>query len=196
MFRASTIIRNAREDKGLSIEEISKKLKINSKYLSSIEDERAADFPDEPYCSLIIKDYSNFLGLNSEDVLSLFRRDFATSCKVKPVTHSNISLTPHHTFRVLTIASILLFIAYLSFEYIKFNRAPSLKVNWPDLNGPQLEISGITDPESTVRVNNDLILVDPSGSFKKTINVATESTVIVESKSQSGKTTVLEKTYK
>lgn len=199
MLRASTIIKNAREDRGLSLSDISKKLKINIKYLSSIEEERVVDFPEEPYCSLIIKDYSNYLGLNGNDILSLFRRDFSVSCPVPKNNRSHLlSFTPYHTFRILTVAAVLFFIGYLSSEYIKFNRAPTLNIDWPEVNNSSVvEVSGVTDPESTVRINNDLILVDPSGSFRKTINIATpEGRVVVEARSQSGKVTILEKTYK
>jgi len=197
MFRSSIILKNAREDKSLDISEVSKKLKISTKYLEAIENEDKNNFPAEPYCSLIIKDYANFLGLNGEDILSLFRRDFAAPCKQKPTTLHQMSLTPQNTFKFATLISIILFFSYLVFEYIKFNRPPTLKVNWPEKSSNTLDLSGITDSEATVRINNDLIVVDPSGSFKKTINLATpEAKIVVESKSQSGKTTTVEKTYK
>ena len=82
MFRVSTIFKNTRLDKELEFSEISKKLKIPAKYLEAIEDEKIANFPQEPYCSLIVKDYANFLGLNGEEILSLFRRDFAQKVKI------------------------------------------------------------------------------------------------------------------
>ena len=82
MFRVSTILKNTRLDKELEFSEISKKLKIPAKYLEAIEDEKIANFPQEPYCSLIVKDYANFLGLNGEEILSLVRRDFAQKVKI------------------------------------------------------------------------------------------------------------------
>ena len=195
MFKASIILKNAREDKDLSIEEVSKKLKISTKYLQAIEGEQKSAFPDEPYCSLIIKDYANFLGLNGDDVISLFRRDFAGNSKSATATNNQFSITPQFTFRLATIAVIILFISYIVLEYLKFNRPPELKVDWP-LASNSAEISGVTDPESTIRVNNDLIIVDQLGKFHKNLDLSrTNTKVVIESKSPSGKTTVVEKTY-
>jgi len=76
MFRASSLLKNTRLDKEWELADISKKLKISIKYLQAIEDEDIVNFPQEPYCSLIIKDYADYLGLNGSDIVSLFRRDF------------------------------------------------------------------------------------------------------------------------
>ena len=196
MFKASVILKNAREDKDLSIEEVSKKLKISAKYIRAIEGEQKANFPEEPYCSLIIKDYACFLGLNGDDLISLFRRDFASNFKSPISATANFSITPQSTFRVATIVAIFIFVSYIFVEYLKFNRPPELHVDWP-LASTAAEITGQTDPESTIRVNNDLIIVDHSGKFHKSINLSQPATkVVVESKSPSGKTTVVEKLYK
>jgi hypothetical protein len=56
--------------------------------------------------------------------------------------------------------------------------------------GSSIELTGVTDPESTVRVNNDLIIVNTKGDFQKKINLINgNNKIIVESKSPSGKTT-------
>ena len=199
MFRASIILKNAREDHSLEIGEVSKKLKISAKYLDAIESENKAKFPEEPYCSLIIKDYANFLGLNGDDVLSLFRRDFANSAKISSPGHKWSLFTPQFTFRIAMIVSVILFSSYLITEYLKFNRPPPLTVNWPSdasLHESSFNLTGITDPESTVRINDNLIIVDQNGSFEKkiTLSGSDPSTIVVESKSPSGKITTEKKT--
>lgn len=200
MLRVSLILKNARQDKDLEIYEISKKLKIPAKYLEAIENETNSSFPHEPYCSLIVKDYANFLGLNGEDILPIFRRDYAELIKEKQAISPKVFFTPQYTFKFAVILSIIVFVAYLSFEYLKFNRPPSLTIDWPNENSisanSTVEISGVTDPESTVRINNDLIIVDTNGNFQKKVNISSPDTkIVIESKSISGKTTVLEKTY-
>lgn len=200
MYRASIILKNARSDKALTLDEVSKKLKIPIKYLESIENENILCFPQEPYCSLIIKDYADFLGLNGQQTLGLFRRDFAQKRKPKTIKKSFISFTPQFTFTIIISLFVILFSLYLIFEYIKFNRPPKLKVNWPTgdiVSGEILEIKGTTDPESTVRVNQDLVIVDPNGNFTKKINLQNQETkVVIESKSPSGKVTQEEETIR
>jgi cytoskeletal protein RodZ len=200
MFRVSLILKNAREDKALNYAEISQKLKIPAKYLEALETEQIKNFPPDPYCSLIVKDYANFLGLNGNDVLSLFRRDFDRRSKNKAAKTNLVNFTPQFTFRLGFIVVVLAFAFYLVNEYIKYNQPPHLKVNWPEksliANNP-IEITGSTDDDATVRVNQDLIIVDSNGNFKKQLTLPpTETKIVVESKSPSGKTTVVEKIYK
>lgn len=200
MFRVSLILKNAREDKALNYAEISQKLKVPVKYLEALENEQIKNFPQEPYCSLIVKDYATFLGLNGDDVLSLFRRDFDRRSKNKAAKTNLVNFTPQFTFRLGFILVIFAFAFYLVNEYIKFNRPPRLKVNWPEIGlitNNLLKITGSTDNDATVRVNQDLIIVDSNGNFNKQLTLfPTETKIVVESKSPSGKTTVVEKIYK
>jgi len=196
MFRVSNLLKNTREDKELDYAEISKKLKIPAKYLMAIEAEDIKSFPSEPYCSLIVKDYANYLGLNGEEILSIFRRDFDRKLSTKKSDINRQGITPQFTFGLAIIIAIIGFISYLGLEYLKFNRPPSLTVEWPPASPDMVEIKGKTDSEATVRVNQDLVIVNQDGSFSKKVSVSPPVTkIVVESKSQSGKTTVSEKVY-
>lgn len=199
MFKASAIIRNARLDKELSFEEIAAKTKIPVKYLQAFEADNPQAFPDEPYCSLLIKDYAEYLGLDGQKILGLFRRDFAQKRKTNSPVSPQIVFTPKFTFMILISIMIVSFSSYLIFEYLKFNRAPNLKVAWPDssqITTNVVEVKGVTDPESTIRINQDLVIVDDAGNFQKKVNIASpESKIVIESRSPSGKTTIQEKTF-
>ena len=196
MLRTSSLLKNTRLDKEYDLADISKKLKIPVKYLIAIESEEVKCFPQEPYCSLIIKDYADYLGLNGQEMLSFFRRDFEQKKRSKAFKKDDISFTPQFTFTILVGILILVFTFYLFSEYLKFNRPPKLKINWPEnINGEIVDLSGVTDPDSTVRINQDLIIVDSEGNFQKKIKISSgsEAKIIVESKSTSGKTTTEEK---
>ena len=196
MLRTSSLLKNTRLDKEYDLADISKKLKIPVKYLIAIENEEVKCFPQEPYCSLIIKDYADYLGLNGQEMLSFFRRDFEQKKRNKSFKKDDISFTPQFTFTILVGILILVFTFYLFSEYLKFNRPPKLKINWPEnINGEIVDLSGVTDPDSTVRINQDLIIVDSEGNFQKKIKISSgsETKIIVESKSTSGKTTTEEK---
>lgn len=196
MFRVSNLLRNSRLDKELDYLEISKKLKIPAKYIIAIEAEDIKNFPSEPYCSLIVKDYANYLGLNGEEILSLFRRDFDRKVASAKQFTTNRGITPQLTFGLGVFVAIVGFVIYLVFEYLKFNRPPFLNVTWPVNPETFVEIKGQTDPEATVRINQDLVIVKIDGTFSKKISISSpETKIIVESKSQSGKTSVAEKTY-
>jgi len=196
MLRTSSLLKNTRLDKEYELTDVSKKLKIPVKYLAAIEDEDIKNFPQEPYCSLIVKDYADYLGLNGQEMLSFFRRDFEQKKRNKSVRKSGFSFTPQFTFKFLIGVVILVFIFYLTSEYIKFNRPPKLKINWPEtVTSEGFDLTGITDPDSTIRINEDLIIVDSKGNFEKKIQIGSdkELKITVESKSPSGETTVEEK---
>lgn len=198
MKRASTILESARLDRELEFAEISKKTKIPLRYLIAFENENTKEFPGEPYCSLMVKDYADFLGLNGEELLSLFRRDYDR--RTPPAAHRRFwfSLTPQFAFTAFISILGLIFAAYLISEYLKFNRPPYLKINWPqDFTQNSIEISGVTNPESTVKINNSLVIVDANGNFKKSLEISTdEAKIIVEAKSPAGVVTTDEKVLK
>ena len=82
-------------------------------------------------------------------------------------------------------------------EYYKFHLPPKLKVNWPleaTVSASTVEINGTTDPESTIKVNDDLIMVGNDGSFQKKIQLQEgENLVTIESTSPNGKITTEQK---
>lgn len=194
MFRACDVLQKARLDKEVELVEISKKTKIPEKYLQAIESQDKSAFPQEPYCSLIVKDYANYLGLNGDYVLSLFYRDFEIKHKTTEPKKYSVSITPQITFFIVSSFLVLAFISYLGLEYYKFNRPPPLKVEWPELS-ETMEVSGITEPEANVRVNDDLVIVDSSGKFKTKVSLNSDKKIIIEAKSPIGKISKVEKTY-
>jgi len=198
MKRASLILESARLDRELDFSEISKKTKIPAKYLIAFETEKVDSFPGEPYCSLMVKDYADFLGLNGEEVLCLFRRDYDRKTNLSPRRHFIFSLNPQFGFSLFIILIAATFFIYLTSEYLKFNRPPHLKVSWPEnLSSKSVEISGSTDSESTIKINDSLVIVDPDGNFKKSFEISTsEAKFVVEAKSPAGKTTKDEKVLK
>lgn len=200
MFQASSLLKNTRLDKEWELSDISKKLKVSVKYLEALENGDVCCYPQEPYCSLIIKDYADYLGLNGKDVLALFRRDFEQKNKAKKSIKNSFSFTPKATFTLSVFLIVAIFIFYLIFEYYKFHLPPKLKVNWPleaTVSASTMEINGITDPESTIRINDDLIIVNNDGTFQKKIQLSTgENLVIIQSTSANGKTTIEQKTIK
>lgn len=197
MKRASFLLETARLDREYTLEEVSKKTKIPLKYLKAFEQEIIPDFPQEPYCSLMLREYASLLGLNPDEVISIFRRDYAKKVHDNDKRNSFLSFTPQFTYTLIITVLILLFSSYLILEYVKFNQPPILNIDWPSSYSKIVEIKGKTNPESTIKVNQDLVVVDQNGFFSKRLELATsEAKIIVESTSPAGKTTVEEKVLK
>lgn len=67
------ILRDAREAKGYSVREVSEEIHIMSRYIDALEREDYTIFPAETYITGFLTRYAEFLGLNSETVLSQYR---------------------------------------------------------------------------------------------------------------------------
>ena len=66
-------LKTVREAKGWNFDYISRETNISSRYLEALEREDFSGFPGEPYVLGFLKNYGEFLGLHSEELLSLYR---------------------------------------------------------------------------------------------------------------------------
>lgn len=79
MKRTGEILKKAREQKGLSINEIALSLKISSKVLKAIEDGDASQLPAKTFLRGFVQSYANYLRLDVNDVLKIFQDEMGTT---------------------------------------------------------------------------------------------------------------------
>jgi len=65
--------RNTRNEKNLSLEQVSKETTISIRYLEAMETENFSVFPGEPYIIGFLRNYSDYLDLDVQKILSLYR---------------------------------------------------------------------------------------------------------------------------
>ena len=65
-------LREARENMGISIDEVSGDLNVNVKQIENIESGNMEAFKDVFYLKYFIRDYAKYLGLNKEDLVDEF----------------------------------------------------------------------------------------------------------------------------
>ncbi|MDF7638563.1 helix-turn-helix domain-containing protein [Lactobacillus sp. ESL0791] len=68
-------LRSAREAKGLSLADIEKATKIQSRYLSAIEQDDFDKLPGDFYVRAFIRQYAQIVGLDGKELLSEYRED-------------------------------------------------------------------------------------------------------------------------
>jgi len=66
-------LKDARNEKGLTIDQISRETNISVRYLEALESENFSVFPGEPYVIGFLRNYSSFLDLDVQKVISLYR---------------------------------------------------------------------------------------------------------------------------
>lgn len=66
-------LREARENTGRTVEDVSTTLRIGTKFLKSIEDGRFDDLPGPTYATGFIRSYADYLGLDSDALVAQFK---------------------------------------------------------------------------------------------------------------------------
>jgi cytoskeletal protein RodZ len=66
-------LKTARNEKGLTIDQISRETNISIRYLEALETENFSIFPGEPYVIGFIKNYGAYLELDIQKLISLYR---------------------------------------------------------------------------------------------------------------------------
>ena len=69
----------------------------------------------------------------------------------------------------------MLFFIYLVYSYFRYAGAPALNLNSPSKNAvvseEQIEVSGKTDPDATLMINNQPVSLNENGSFSTKVTL-------------------------
>ncbi len=74
MQTVGEVLRNERENKGLSIKEIEAATSIRCLYINAIEEDNYTIVPGEVYLKGFIRNYANYLGLDARQMIELYRQ--------------------------------------------------------------------------------------------------------------------------
>lgn len=66
-------LKTARESKGYNFDHVSRETNIAVRYLEALEAENFSVFPSEPYVLGFLRTYGEYLGINGDEALSLYR---------------------------------------------------------------------------------------------------------------------------
>ena len=199
MKNIGAIIKEARMRKKLSLSRLEKEIKIKKNFLQAIEKNEWASLPDFPVLAGFVKNISRVLSLDEEKTLAVLRRDYppkVLAINPKPDISDNFVWSPKLTFLVGIIVVVMLVLGYLAFQYFHFISPPTLTVSEPKENQivsqNNLVVSGKTDTDATVSVNNQPTIVDADGKFTTTIEINDKTTEIdIKAISRSRKETVV-----
>ena len=102
------ILKDKREEKGLDFETISRETSITSSYLRALEEENASAFPGEPYLVGFLRNYAEYLGLDSQRLIQLYH---AKTLQESPVPDGLIVRSRPKFLVPLICVLVLLFVA-------------------------------------------------------------------------------------
>ena len=76
-------LRSLREDKGYSVPDAAKALRISARYLLAIEEENFQDLPGPAYVVGFLRSYASFLGADPRLVVDKFKHESAYESKAE-----------------------------------------------------------------------------------------------------------------
>lgn len=193
------LLNEARIKKRYSLKKVEEETKIKREFIEGIEKENWKALPDFSVVSGFVKNLASFLKVNEKVALAILRRDYPprpVNINPKPDVGDEFRWSPRLTFLAGVGIILVVILGYLAFQYLRFVSPPALAVDQPKegqvVMQKTLLVSGKTDTDSTVLVNNQPTVVDENGNFTVSIEVApTTSQIVVKATSRSGRETIV-----
>lgn len=206
MKSAGQILAETRISKKLDLADVSRITKIRPQFLRLLENDEYQKLPSGAVAKGFIRNYTEFLGLNIEQLLAVFRRDFVENQQgqivprgfVEPVSKQAL-WTPKTTVIAILALVFTIFGGYLIYEYRILTGPPVLTIdqtqNKITSTEDTFEISGTTDPEATISVGGHLVALDKGGKFSFRVPLNSGNNLIkITATSKAGIATTQEKT--
>lgn len=200
MRTVGEILKKARTEKKLTLDDIEKNLRIRKKFLIALEENAWDKLPSLPYIKGFLRSYSDYLDLKSEEIIAIFRRQFSLQEKsgllpdglAHPMDEPTIRFTPQLAAFAIIFSFVILFFGYLFLQYRAYISPPNLVVTKPAegeiMLGDKIAVAGKTDNYAVVSINNQKIAVSQNGEFSTTLSLPPGiNTILIESTSKFGK---------
>lgn len=199
MRKVGDYIRSARVEQKLSREKLAEKTKIKLQFIEAVEKEDWEALPPFPVVTGFVKSIAHALELDERETVAILRRDYPikpVSISPRPDVETKFLWSPKKTFLLGVGIVVFLVAGYLGFQYKKFSSPPNLVVREPAegqvVKAGEIHVSGSTDADVTIKVNNQPALVTDKGEWTEDIEVdKNTNTITIEALSRSGKRTIV-----
>jgi len=173
MTTVGELFSQKRKAKKISITRASHDLLIKKEHLEAIEKGEWANLPEPPFTKGFVKNYAQYIGLDENRILALYRREYDEAKyphKQSPFhIKKRIMITPNRFASTLLIIAALFFASYLLIQYFSILSAPKIEVFSPPedftTSVPAVQISGQTEKEAIVSINGEFVPVNDEGNF-------------------------------
>lgn len=186
-----------RSDRRISLAEISRATKIQVKYLEYLEEGAYEKLPADVYVKGFLRNYAEFLGIDEKILVKLYEKELGIKNNLEKgkkfkrgdllagrekIDISSFIITP----RILAVSAIAILIFggffYLYREIGSFASSPRLIILSPDKNystrGNSVEVSGVTDRDAKVFINEQPVLVNDEGGFKENLTLQSGTSTV------------------
>ena len=207
MRTVGQILKETRETRYYSLEDVEKAIKIRKEILIALEADDYQKLPPSTFVQGFIKNYAKFLGLDKEKLLAIFRREFPEKRRKpyvmdafsNPVKETKLKITPGRVLGIAVGVIVLSFFVYLWIQFHQFIGPPTLILDSPldqqATDNAVIFVDGKTDPEMKVLINGQGVTVDNNGKFKEEVALSSGvNKISVSAVSKFGQKVTLDRT--
>lgn len=197
--RVCLCLKEARDRKNTTLEEMGKRLRIDTKYIEALETCRFSELPFSPmYQKHLIRAYMAVLGIDASSMVEQFSREELSSHSHGTVLLPNSMPRTHNLPMMLRFGAIAFVVlacfSYLGLQVHRILEPPTLLVFSPEqghiTDQSVLSVTGQTDPEVQVSINGTNVLQNEQGKFSATLDLPTGvNTLMISARKKHGKTT-------
>lgn len=190
------LLKSARRQKKASVRQAEEATRIRAKWLLALESDAWEQLPSEVYGRGYLFQYSDYLGLSRKTVEEQYERERcvltqrcerareASGLSIKSsVRLPNFYITTRLISYVASAAVVLIMGGYLVWQVNRFSSVPLLEIAQPvaatdgafagvAVLTDSVTVTGHTTIGATVTINNQTVMVDGSGLFRQTIELA------------------------
>lgn len=208
MKTVGEILKAKRSEKNLNLEAVEEEIRIRKKFLEAIENDDWQKLPSLTYTRGFIKNYSEWLGLDTAYVLSIFRRQMAISEKQKivpaglanPLNEPFLRMTPAKIMSFFAVVLLLIFFFWLFGQYRGIIFPPKISLEKPTENeiirSDKITLIGQTESTAILTLNGQPLALT-KGKFTKEISVSSGTVVLsLEVTNKFGKKAQLQRTIR
>lgn len=204
MVKLGQRLQKIRTQRKQSLAEVAHTLKIKESFLVAIEKGEYDKLPSPAYAQGFVLNYASYLGLSKTEVKAFFKREFDEKKAYQVLPRTMVKKKEFPIRRVRIQQSIiglgvllLIFVAYLLFQYRGAVLSPGLEIKTPEeasLVNEEVKVTGKADANATVTVNGEIVSLNADGTFQKDIRLFSgEETIVVTATNRFGKETVLKR---
>lgn len=203
MLSVGSILQKERLRQGLTMSQVEKKIKVREKFLKALEDNNWSYFSSYIYIVGIIKNYSEFLGLDEKKILAFFRREYGKKDDIRFKRKLSSSYLVSDTKRVVVLVLgtiFLFFFLYFGYQIFLYVSPPKVMILSPVKTvfkrENKVKIIGKTEKEASITIFGERVYQNKDGVFEYNFPLNQRiNHITIEVVGANGKKTVMQKEF-
>jgi cytoskeletal protein RodZ len=181
----SEYLREVRAAHDLTIEQVAERTGVQQKFIEYLEGAQFTKLPPDVYVIGFLKSLAALYGASIDELITQFKKERAMVDPKYSKAHGGrasfkkvlqtIVITPKLVSIVAGVFFLVLTIGYILFQVAAINSPPVLVIDEPKsgqiITGSVVEVSGKTEPGTSLKINDQTIFVAADGKFRTSIGV-------------------------